>query len=100
MLKIKDAIQKIEKPSYNCHFVCALSICWPDSYDITVSGRVDGKYCWPPKGNKGFGYDPIFKPLGHELTFAEMIPEFKHSISHRSIAFKKLINSSFPSLNS
>ena len=100
MLKINEAIQKIEKPSYNFHFVCALSICWPDNYDITVSGRVDGKYCWPPKGNKGFGYDPIFKPLGHELTFAEMIPKFKHSISHRSIAFKKLINLSFPSLNS
>ena len=100
MLKINEAIQKIEKPSYNCYFVCALSICWPDSYNITVSGRVDGKYCWPPKGNKGFGYDPIFKPLGHESTFAEMVPKFKHNISHRSIAFKKLIDLSFPSLNS
>ena len=98
MLKIKNAIQKIENPNYNCHFVCSLSICWPDNYDVTVSGHVDGKFSWPPKGDNGFGYDPIFKPLGHELTFAEMNPKFKHSISHRSIAFKQLINLSFPSL--
>ena len=100
MLKVNEAIEKIEKPNYDCHFICSLSIFWPDGYDLTVSGRVDGKYCWPPKGHKGFGYDPVFKPLGHKLTFAEMIPEFKHRISHRSIAFKKLIDLSFPSLNS
>jgi XTP/dITP diphosphohydrolase len=100
MLKINDAIRKIKRPNYDCHFICALSVCWPDNYDVTVSGRVDGKYTWPPEGNNGFGYDPIFKPLGHKLTFAEMIPKFKHGISHRSIAFEKLINLSFPSLNS
>ena len=100
MLKINKAIQNIENPNYDCHFVCSLSVCWPDGYDVTVSGRVDGKFSWPPKGNKGFGYDPIFKPLGHKLTFAEMLPEFKHSISHRSMAFKKLISLSFPSLSS
>ncbi len=100
MLKINKEIKKIKKPSYNCHFTCSLSICWPDNYDVTVSGNVYGKFSWPPKGNKGFGYDPIFKPLGHEVTFAEMKPEFKHRISHRSIAFKKLINLCLPSLNS
>ena len=99
MIKINRAIQKTENPNYNCHFVCSLSICWPDNYDVTVSGHVDGKFSWPPKGNNGFGYDPIFKPLGHELTFAEMNPKFKHSISHRSIAFKQLIDLSFPSLS-
>ena len=55
---------------------------------------------WPPKGNKGFGYDPIFRPLDHKLTFAEMAPNFKHNISHRSIAFNKLIRLSFPTLSS
>ena len=84
----------------DCHFICSLSICWPDGYDVTVSGRVDGKFSWPPKGDKGFGYDPIFKPLGYKKTFAEMKPKFKHSISHRSIAFDKLIKFCFPSLNS
>ena len=100
MSKINKAFQKIETPNYDCHFVCSLSICWPDNFDVTVSGRVDGKYTWPPKGNKGFGYDPIFKPLGHKSTFAEMEPEFKHNISHRSIAFNKLVTLSFPSLSS
>ena len=93
-------IKKINNPNYNCHFVCSLSLCWPDNYDVTVSGRVDGKFSWPPKGNKGFGYDPIFRPLDYKLTFAEMVPNFKHNISHRSIAFNKLIKLSFPTLNS
>ena len=100
MLKINESINKLNDPSYDCHFICSLSIYWPDGYDVTVSGRVDGKFSWPPKGNKGFGYDPIFKPLGYKKTFAEMKPKFKHSISHRSIAFDKLIKFCFPSLNS
>ena len=100
MLKINESIKKIKNPSFDCHFICSLSICWPDGYDVTVSGRVDGKFSWPPKGDKGFGYDPIFKPLGYNKTFAEMDPKFKHSLSHRSIAFDKLIKFCFPSLNS
>ena len=99
MFKVNEEIRKIKIPNYNCHFVCSLSICWPDNFNVTVSGHVDGKFSWPPKGNHGFGYDPIFKPIGHNVTFGEMLPEFKHSISHRSIAFKKLINLCFPSLN-
>ena len=100
MFKVNKEIRKINNPNYNCHFVCSLSLCWPDNYDVTVSGRVDGKFSWPPRGNKGFGYDPIFRPLDHKLTFAEMVPNFKHNISHRSIAFNKLIKLSFPTLNS
>ena len=100
MFKIYKAIKKIKNPNYDCHFICSLSVCWPDGYDVTVSGRVDGKFSWPPKGDKGFGYDPIFKPLGYKKTFAQMNPKFKHSISHRSIAFEKLIKFCFPSLNS
>ena len=100
MFKINKEIKKINNPNYNCHFVCSLSLCWPDNYDVTVSGRIDGKFTWPPKGNKGFGYDPIFRPLDHKLTFAEMAPNFKHNISHRSIAFNKLIRLSFPTLSS
>ena len=62
------------------------------------TGKVYGKFSWPPKGNYGFGYAPIFKPLGYDKTFAEMLPELKHNISHRAIAFKKLVNLCFPSL--
>ncbi len=98
MSKVYDSIKNIKKPNYNCFFVCALSLCWPDGNNVTVSGKIDGKFSWPPKGNFGFGYDPIFQPLGYDKTFGEMKPEFKHSISHRAIAFKKLINLCFPSL--
>ena len=96
MSKINDSLKNIKKPSYNCFFVCALSLCWPDGSNSL--GKIDGKFSWPPRGNFGFGYDPIFKPSGYDQTFAEMEAKFKHSISHRSIAFKKLIQLCFPSL--
>ncbi len=98
MTKIYDSIRKVKKPSYDCFFVCALSLCWPDGSNVTVSGKIDGKFTWPPRGNYGFGYDPIFKPLKYDDTFGEMEPELKHSVSHRAIAFKKLITLCFPSL--
>jgi XTP/dITP diphosphohydrolase len=46
---------------------------------------------WPPRGDKGFGYDPMFVPVGHDRTFGEFDPELKHSISHRADAFRKLV---------
>ena len=98
MSKISKSIKKNKNATYDCHFICSLSLSWPDQFDVTVSGQVNGKFNWPPKGEKGFGYDPIFKPLGYEMTFAEMDPTFKHKISHRSIAFKKLIDLCFPKL--
>jgi len=98
MLKVHQAIKKIIKPSLKCNFVCSLSICWPDQFDVTVSGSVDGFFTWPPRGQNGFGYDPIFTQIGYEKTYGELEPKFKHSISHRSIAFNKLINISFPTL--
>ena len=98
MLKINESIKKVKNPSYDCFFVCALSLSWPSGSNITVSGKINGKFSWPPKGNLGFGYDPIFKPLGYDETFSEMDPEFKHSISHRALAFKKLKGLCFPKL--
>ena len=98
MFKVYKAIEKIIKPSLKCYFVCSLSICWPDQFDVTVSGSVDGMFTWPPRGGNGFGYDPIFMPIGFDKTYGELEPEFKHSISHRSIAFNQLINICFPSL--
>ena len=77
--------------SRDAHFVCALAIAWPDDGQAeNFEGRVDGKLVWPPRGDKGFGYDPMFVPAGHEQTFAEMDPEAKHRISHRADAFRKL----------
>jgi XTP/dITP diphosphohydrolase len=74
------------------HFVCVLSLAWPnDGQTEAFEGRVEGTLTWPPRGDKGFGYDPIFIPVGREETFGEMDPELKHRISHRADAFRKLV---------
>jgi XTP/dITP diphosphohydrolase len=78
--------------SRDAHFACALSLAWPNDGQIeTFEGRIDGKLVWPPRGDKGFGYDPMFVPAGHEDTFGEMDPAEKHKISHRADAFRKLV---------
>ena len=74
------------------HFACALAIAWPNDGQVeTFDGRVDGTLVWPPRGERGFGYDPIFVPARHEQTFGEMDPDEKHRISHRADAFRKLV---------
>lgn len=74
----------------DAHFICALAVAWPDGHIESFEGRVDGTIVWPPRGEKGFGYDPIFQPLGRTETFAEIDPAEKHAISHRADAFAKL----------
>ena len=74
------------------HFVCALAIAWPnDGQAENFEGRVDGTLTWPPRGDRGFGYDPIFVFVCHEVTFGEMDPARKHQMSHRADAFRKLV---------
>ena len=80
---------------HDAHFVCALSLCWPDGHIESFEGRVDGLIAWPPRGDKGFGYDPIFRPIGHNITFGEMEPDAKHAMSHRADAFRKLVAAVF-----
>ena len=78
--------------SRDAHFACALSLAWPNDGQIeSFEGRVDGTLVWPPRGDRGFGYDPMFVPAGHEQTFGEMDPAEKHKISHRADAFRKLV---------
>jgi XTP/dITP diphosphohydrolase len=77
------------------HFVAVLSLCWPDGHCESFEGIVDGHLTWPPRGDKGFGYDPMFVPDGHAITFGEMAPKAKHAISHRARAFRKLIDACF-----
>ena len=79
------------------HFVAALCLAWPDSHVEEFEGRVDGVAVWPPRGDKGFGYDPLFRPDGFDRTFGEMTAEEKHGLppkgqglSHRARAFIKL----------
>lgn len=76
-------------------FVCVLALCWPDRHCESFAGRVRGTLVWPPRGGRGFGYDPMFVPGGHEKTFGEMDPEAKHAISHRADAFRKLVAACF-----
>jgi XTP/dITP diphosphohydrolase len=71
------------------HFVAVLALAWPDGHVEIFRGEVQGTLVWPPRGARGFGYDPMFVPHGHAQTFAEMDPADKHAISHRAVAFEK-----------
>ncbi len=77
------------------HFVCALCLATPDGEHEIYEGRVDGTLVWPPRGENGFGYDPVFQCDGHDITFGEMDPQAKHAISHRANAFAKMIKAQF-----
>jgi len=89
--KLKDL--KIEKAC--AFFICSLAIVWPDGSHQLFEGRVDGRLIFPPRGNFGFGYDPIFIPHGRKETFGEMDPKIKKKISHRAEAFKLLCQACF-----
>jgi len=72
-------------------FICVLALAWPDGYVQSFEGRVEGELAFPARGEKGFGYDPIFIPAGYTMTFAEMEPAEKHAISHRADAFAQFM---------
>jgi XTP/dITP diphosphohydrolase len=76
-------------------FVAVLALAWPDGHIESFRGEARGTLVFPPRGTRGFGYDPIFRPDGRSLTFGEMAPEEKHAISHRADAFRKLVAGSF-----
>ncbi len=81
-----------DKPiELTAHFTCVLCLAFPDGGEQFFEGRVNGTLAYPPKGEKGFGYDPIFIPNERVLTFGEMSPKEKHALSHRADAFKKFI---------
>ena len=84
-----------ESADRRAHFICALALAWPDGHVEGFEGRVDGTLVWPPRGTRGFGYDPMFLPDGRALTFGEMEPEEKHKISHRARAFAQLTGRCF-----
>jgi XTP/dITP diphosphohydrolase len=79
----------------SAYFAAALTLAWPDGHCESVEGRVSGALSFPSKGDKGFGYDPIFVADGHDLSFGEMEPAEKHQISHRADAFSQLVNQCF-----
>lgn len=96
----KVAMRKVEEKlagteDRRAFFVAVLSLAWPDGHTETFRGEVHGSVVWPPRGERGFGYDPIFVPAGRHETFGEMEPAAKHAISHRAVAFKKLVEVCF-----
>ena len=76
-------------------FNCALALCWPDGHCERFLGRMPGSVVWPPRGQFGHGYDPIFVPSGHSATFAEMPPALKNQLSHRADAFRQMVAACF-----
>ncbi|KAF0143468.1 MAG: dITP/XTP pyrophosphatase [Rhodospirillaceae bacterium] len=89
MVKVNAALG--DAADRSARFVCALALAWPDGHTESFEGVVAGKIIWPPRGENGFGYDPIFQPDGQTITFSEMEPHVKHSISHRTRAFRNLV---------
>ncbi len=93
--KIKTKISALGKNPNNqkAFFICVLALVENDFRINTFEGKIEGKLCFPPQGKNGFGYDPIFKPIRQNKTFAELSMQKKNQISHRKIAFDLLINS-------
>jgi XTP/dITP diphosphohydrolase len=94
------AMQRVERQltahdDRRAHFICVLALAWPDGHVDSFEGQVHGRLVWPPRGERGFGYDPIFLPEGRSQTFGEMDPAGKHAISHRAAAFHRLIEACF-----
>lgn len=90
MEKVEAALKEKGARDFSARFVCALCLAWPDGEEVVFEGEVRGRLVFPPRGDKGFGYDPVFVPDGHDVTFAQMPPARKHAMSHRADAFRKL----------
>ena len=93
MARVNDMLGA--NPDRRAWFIAALCLGWPDGHTDTFVGRIDGKAIWPPRGDKGFGYDPMFVPAGDSQTFGEMSADDKHATSHRARAFAQLLAACF-----
>ena len=96
MGKVHDELLRLDaqKP-WAARFCATLCLAWPDGRDEIFEGHVEGELTWPVRGKNGFGFDPMFVPNGHDETFGEMDPARKHAMSHRSVAFSKLVEHCF-----
>ena len=90
MEKVERELNDISAQDRSAKFVCALAVVWPDGHSEVWEGYVHGQLVWPPRGEKGFGYDPMFVAKGETMTFGEMKPEKKHAMSHRADAVTQL----------
>ena len=90
MGKVEERLEAASADDFSAWFTCALAVAWPGGPSVVVQGEAHGSLAFPARGDRGFGYDPIFTPKGHSQTFGEMETEAKEAISHRTIAFAKL----------
>ncbi len=90
MAHVEARLAESEIDDRSAFFVCALAVAWPGGAAVVTEGRIDGAVVFPPRGENGFGYDPIFAPAGGALSFGEMEPADKDRISHRARAFAQL----------
>lgn len=88
--KVEERLEETGSPDRSAWFTSALAVAWPDGPCVVVEGRVDGTLVFPPRGERGFGYDPIFRPEGSDLTYGEMDRLAKEADSHRTRAFARL----------
>ena len=92
MNRAHEALVSTAAPQpWRARFCCTLVLAWPDGHDEVFPGTVDGRIVWPKRGDQGHGYDPMFQPDGHSVTFGEMDRWEKNRISHRARAFEKLV---------
>lgn len=92
MTRTWEALEKAGTPApRRARFRATMVLAWPDGHDEVFEGKVEGQVVWPMRGRQGHGYDPMFQPEGHDITFAEMTAEEKNRISHRADAFRKLV---------
>ena len=89
---MKKVNSLLYKKKTNAYYISVLAISWNKKKEKIFIGKIFGNLIWPPRGNLGFGYDPIFIPKGYNKTFGELSNKIKNDISHRVIAFKKLLN--------
>ncbi len=93
MAEVHEKLRDFDDKS--AYFISVLALAWPDGHVETFEGRISGKIVEPMRGLNGFGYDPIFIPEGYEITFGEFEPAAKNAITHRAVAFEKLVKACF-----
>lgn len=97
MARLQRELEAINAPEpRHAQFCCTLVLAWPDGQDLVFEGKVYGRLVWPGRGDQGHGFDPVFLPDGHDITFGEMDRWAKNRLSHRAAAFAKLVAACFP----
>jgi len=95
MARVHHELKKLGTSDRRANFTCALALATPEGDVAAFTGQVYGTIVWPPRGTRGFGYDPIFVPEGYNETFGEMDPDLKNRLSHRMHAFEKLMQATY-----